>query len=243
MRLTRDLRRYRRAAGAWKLQHGAIPGRELLRLFGPWRRSFRPGRSPLDDARPWVNFGAQEHLERILRPDAHVFEWGSGGSTLFLLSRVETLVTVEHDPGWFERVSSIASRARGDAWTGLLVAPEELPDPALDDPSRPDHYVSSDEAYRGRWFRHYAESISSYPDARFDLVLVDGRARPSCVALAIDKLTPHGHLLLDDADRETYATARRTLEQAGFRVRRFDGPRPYNRSFSRTEFWQRRPSP
>jgi predicted O-methyltransferase YrrM len=60
-------------------------------------------------------------------------------------------------------------------------------------------------------FRSYVEAIDAYPDASFDLVVVDGRARPSCLRQAIPKLRPRGLLVLDNSDRDYYLTLSRAL--------------------------------
>src|SRR4051812_37225534 len=75
------------------------PGR-LVRFYKRWARSQDPTASPMKDEVPWMTFGAIEFLQRALREDMVVFEYGSGGSTLFFANRVRRLVTIEHDPEW-----------------------------------------------------------------------------------------------------------------------------------------------
>ncbi|HKO93603.1 MAG TPA: hypothetical protein VJU61_20760, partial [Polyangiaceae bacterium] len=67
----------------------------------PWFTSQAVTRSPLGDEAPWIPFVARRWLARQLRPHLRVFEWGSGGSTLFLARRVAELVSVEHDAEWY----------------------------------------------------------------------------------------------------------------------------------------------
>lgn len=56
--------------------------------------------------RPWFTPGARKFLERIVRPEWIVLEFGSGGSTFWLSSRVNTLITLEHDPEWADAVKA-----------------------------------------------------------------------------------------------------------------------------------------
>ncbi len=56
--------------------------------------SWQPGatlRVLLDEGLPWITFPAMRWLHGHLRPSMSVFEWGSGGSTVFLalLSRMK----------------------------------------------------------------------------------------------------------------------------------------------------------
>ena len=77
-----------------------------------WRVSFLPGHNPLRDQMPWVTFKARTWLEAYLKPDMFVFEWGSGGSTLFIAKRANKLISVEHDMGWYDRVLAPSDMSR-----------------------------------------------------------------------------------------------------------------------------------
>ena len=81
--------------------------------IGPYV-TFAPlwGRRPVDVELPWMSFGAVRYLERFLRPDHFVFEFGSGGSSFFLARRVASVLSVENDPAWHQRVTELAT-ARG----------------------------------------------------------------------------------------------------------------------------------
>jgi len=75
-----------------------------------WVRSCKEHR-PIDRAGnpvPWITYPAIEFLSRRTRPDMFVFEYGSGASTLWWASRVERVISVEHDPDWARRVSAVA---------------------------------------------------------------------------------------------------------------------------------------
>src|SRR5947209_17002794 len=62
------------------------------------------GKSPLDWEIPWFSYAAIDFLESFLQPQMVAFEYGSGGSTLFLAKRVKYVYSVEDNPEWFERV-------------------------------------------------------------------------------------------------------------------------------------------
>ena len=61
-------------------------------------------RSPLDLELPWFSYAAIDFLEDYLDPSLAVFEYGSGGSTLFFARRAASVVSVEDNPEWFNRV-------------------------------------------------------------------------------------------------------------------------------------------
>jgi hypothetical protein len=52
------------------------------RCFPKWFSSFRPGRSFVGEAKPWIPFEAANWLQHYLKPHMKVFEYGSGGSTV-----------------------------------------------------------------------------------------------------------------------------------------------------------------
>ena len=71
---------------------------QAVRFMPQWFISFRPGGiTAFKERIPWMPFGATEWLKHFLKKDMKVFEWGSGGSTLFIAKRVKQIVSVEHD--------------------------------------------------------------------------------------------------------------------------------------------------
>ena len=56
---------------------------------------------------PWITFAAITYLKQVLSPDMRVFEYGTGGSTLFFARRVAEVISVEHDPVWYEQLREI----------------------------------------------------------------------------------------------------------------------------------------
>lgn len=63
---------------------------------------------------PWITDGATDFLESYIAErtkkghETRVFEFGSGNSTLYFLSRGASVVSVEHDLDWAEKITEIA---------------------------------------------------------------------------------------------------------------------------------------
>jgi Methyltransferase domain len=203
-----------------------------IRWLGAWARAQRKGASSMTDESPWMTFPAIAFLEKTLRPGMRVFEWGSGGSTLFFAQRAKELIAIENDAAWAEKVRAACPRA-----TIEHIPQDDTPSATDFDPTDPAAFFSNSALHRGATFRRYAERIAAFPDAHFDLVVVDGRARPSCIAQAMPKLKPGGWLLLDNAERPWYARARALLD--AWPMRDFTGPGPYVASFWQTVVWQK----
>jgi len=198
-----------------------------IRYIVPFLLSLASSRSALDDARPWLTFTAIEWLEANLTPEMRIFEYGSGGSTLFFASRVQDVVSVEHDPEWHARTGeAIAARGIRNC-TYLLRLPGRSPAPAV---------TSTDAAYEGMDFAHYVAAIDAYPDRSFDLVAVDGRARTACVLAALRKTKPGGLILLDNSERPDYNSAVDAL--AAYERADFAGIAPYSTEITQTTIWR-----
>jgi hypothetical protein len=63
--------------------------------------------SPLELKLPWWSLSAIRKIEKHLKPEHRVLEWGSGGSSVFLAQRCKELTTIEHDQDWFKLVQTV----------------------------------------------------------------------------------------------------------------------------------------
>ena len=63
---------------------------------------------------PWLTQKAVDFLASSLHSEMCGFEWGSGRSTIWLAQRVNRLVSVEHDPQWYETICSRAAARNVD---------------------------------------------------------------------------------------------------------------------------------
>ena len=112
-----------------------------------------------------------------------------------------------------------------------------------EDFSNPDYYASSCKEFNGKSFLEYAISIEDYPDNYFDMVLIDGRARPSCIKHSINKVKENGFLILDDSDRKHYISYFKSsssdFEKLFNKINSFYGPAPYCEEFCETTIWQK----
>jgi SAM-dependent methyltransferase len=201
-----------------------------------WLRSRNPT-YVLDVGIPWLTFDAVDELVKRLRPNPVVFEFGSGGSTLFWLKQGAHCTSVEHDPEWFALVRQrIGNNDRLDY---RLIPPDIAPVSAGSDPADPLAYRSADAAFANRTFKNYVRQIDEFPDQHFDVVLIDGRARPSCLMHSNPKVKPGGLLILDNTERDYYTVKAGAALENFFRSE-FFGVGPTTRIMWRTDIYQRR---
>ena len=159
----------------------------------------------ITDFVPWMNFNAISFLNKFLTKDMTVFEWGSGSSTLFLSHRVHKVISIEHNKEWYSKVNDMLREYKVNNLTYKLIEPEYIGENAdklnFKDPS---HNYSEDNAYEKYDFKKYVLSIEEFPDKSFDLIIIDGRARPSCLFHSLKKLKDNGYILIDNTERDYY---------------------------------------
>jgi predicted O-methyltransferase YrrM len=149
---------------------------------------------------PWIPYPVLLRLRRVLGPGARVLEFGSGGSTLWLARRVSTLVSIEHEAGWFERVN----RALRENPTSCHIDYRLCQEP---------------EAYC---------EVAGYPAAHFDLTIVDGHWRHRAARKALEATSAGGYIYFDNSDvpDPDYRDAVRMLEAAASHSERLLGFAP-----------------
>lgn len=180
------------------------------KIFIEWKNQIRSNKTPLDLGLPWITIIAKNYIETFLKTkqksDINIFEFGSGGSSLFFLKYSSQVISIEHDKKWFELVNKMVMQKITNGWDVQLIEPEPINNYSIDklDASDPNHYYTTDENYLNCTFKNYASSIDKFPDNYFDLVLVDGRSRPACLYHSLHKVKLGGLLVLDNAEREYY---------------------------------------
>lgn len=182
-------------------------------LFKPWKykefclwiRSLSAGASPLSLRLPWINFSAINFLvHELSSARLKVFEFGSGGSTLFFLRNNCDLWSVEHDSQWLDKVLVLVKdNGYVHRWIHFLAEPEAAKN-ILDyaDPASCTSICSGE--LNGLSFNRYVNAVSTFQDHFFDLILIDGRARRSCIWYAAKKVKIGGIIMLDNSERPYY---------------------------------------
>ena len=89
--------------------------RTLARGYNQWN-TIRDGdcKDCKGEAIPWYTYPAVEYLSHLDLGQLSVFEYGSGNSTLWWSQRARSVVSIENDPEWYERVTSKLKGCTGD---------------------------------------------------------------------------------------------------------------------------------
>lgn len=140
------------------------------------------GKSPLDLEIPWLSYAVIDFLGSYLTPQMSVFEWGSGGSTVFMAKRTKSVRSIENDPQWFDMVKArLAAQA---------IKNVNLEFHAFD--------FGNAKSFESSSYLHSVDSGS------YDVILIDGRedrdlVRPTCFIEAEKRIKPGGIIVIDDS--------------------------------------------
>jgi hypothetical protein len=190
---------------------------------------------------PWIPFDAIDFLEKNIPRRPRIFEWGSGGSTIFW-SRFDAICTsVEHDPAWFAVIKNRLLELSHYAIDYRLIEPKYSTDQVLLDEERaamPDAFASLAPEWLGYSFEEYVCTIDAYPNLTLDLIFIDGRSRAACIQRAIPKLRVGGYLVLDNSDRKYY-TRYTNPRSDEFRAHCFRGIGPASLELTTTTIYER----
>jgi SAM-dependent methyltransferase len=163
---------------------------------------------PVDLELPWFSYGAIDFLESFLTKEKRVFEFGSGGSTLFFAQRSKSVIAIEDNAHWCELVAAKLA-ARGIRNADLRHLPVAF---------------TNGEAFAS------SEYVNAVRESTFDVIIVDGsewtlNARPICFHAAESRIAPGGIIVVDDSWR--YRELRETNRAKRFEIFESVGPARY----------------
>ena len=120
---------------------------------------------------PWIPFSAIKKIKSIIRPSWKVLEIGAGMSTIWLAKNVDSVVSIEADKNWINRLQEKLNNLK-------------LKNVKLIFENRGDLMAD----------------FSNFPDEYFDFILIDGGPRDICCKNALSKIKKGGYIYLDNSD-------------------------------------------
>ena len=148
---------------------------------------------------PWIATPALEWLINAVDRAWDVYEWGSGGSTRWFHERCRSITSVDHNREW-------------ESWRYKVNIIEPTKVTRATTPDDPDGYRSADDDLDYSAYVTFIDNVPALDGmlsvdgmAQYDMIMIDGRARPSCIKHSL----PHvkQYLMLDNATREYYRRA------------------------------------
>lgn len=141
--------------------------------------------------KPWMSYEEIEIIRGLLTylKPRNCLEWGTGYSTIYFpkfLNSDSRWTSVEHEKEWAGKIEAINKNRNVRIFF-----------------IKPDHFPWTDEYSDGA--HSDLESYVNFPSGdKFDFILIDGRARRSCLEKARGILSDNGIVVLHDAERRYY---------------------------------------
>jgi len=169
---------------------------------------------------PMMDAAEIDVIRAFLKPDAVMFEYGSGGSTREWARYVKKVYAAEHIAVWAERVAAslkkegvlnaeIVSRppdlkAFAEKFPGVTRrgVDEEGHLPDWCSPNFDKGWREAPEADRLAAFGDCVNAIASTGEPRYDVVLVDSRCRSECALRALDFVDDRSVVIIHDWNLE-----------------------------------------
>ncbi|MCL0035144.1 class I SAM-dependent methyltransferase [Thermodesulfovibrionales bacterium] len=129
---------------------------------------------------PWLTKSANLIPSSYLKKSDIGLEWGSGRSTLWFARRVLSLTSIEHDPSWYNRILKALKENEISNVTYLLFEKDQNEDKGQDSA--------------------YVQVVRKFPKNSLDFVIVEGIYRSACACAVLEKISPSGILVIDNAN-------------------------------------------
>ena len=162
---------------------------------------------------PWMTYPMIHFLNERLRPKMHVFEYGSGQSTLYFTQKGLMVDSVENDPKWLKHTQDAAGK------------------------NARIHYVKKEDATQ------YNTFIRSLKKTFHIVVVdghPGGQGRVNCLQESLKWLRDDGVVLFADTEFIMHRHVPLDIKKKGFKVMPFWGMRPVTNGMSCTCVFYRR---
>ena len=131
----------------------------------------------------WMHPYEKQLILDCLNNNMTMLEWGSGGSTLEFSSLVKKYYSIKHNKQWFNIITNkLKDYTLNDVTYRYIPENKENPD------GRQSEYDM---------FHDYIDEVDKF-NTKFDIVLIDGRARRLCAKKIIPYLKPTSIVFIHD---------------------------------------------
>jgi hypothetical protein len=160
------------------------------------------------DPIPWWTYSSIQFIDQFLTRDVSVLEIGGGNSSIFWINRGHTVLTLETNTQWMQKILSHS----------------------INQPNRHELIYIKDETQDS--------IKSCILDRKFDVVVNDGIGdRTSIAELLLESLLPGGIMVWDNSERLEYADKISEIKSRGWKELSFHGLGPINAYASSTSIF------
>lgn len=199
------------------MKNSEIIKKQFLDNKASWKNSLLNGMS-LDDnfsPIPWFCYPAINFLEKTIKENQIIFEFGCGMSTLYFIKKNLKVFSLETSEIWYNIIKSKIvepSFKKNEAKIFLVENPFNS--------------------------NNYEEFIKNL-DLKFDIILIDSIKRFKCAINSIDRINKDGIIILDDSERKNYNKIFNFFNEKEFKNKTFSGIAPGQLKIKNTTFFYR----
>ena len=162
----------------------------------------------------WWTYSIQKDLEDILAKYnvKNILEYGSGASTLYFTKKGYEITSIEYDQDWFFKIKEYLKDMVN---SNLYFLPK-------------DNIINNDYISKKNYnsYKNYVVFTTTLKK-KYDLIIIDGRAREKCLEISLSLISPKGIIIFDDTERYRYKkTINNFLLKNNFKEKKFKGLAP-----------------
>jgi len=152
-------------------------------------------------------------MDEYLIQSMNVFEWGSGGSTLWISRRVSAIHSVEANSHWYDFLSE---KIKKEGITNITID------------YQPEIFIklhNKTDRDREKENLDYVKAIEKH-HTKFDLIIVDGivNLRNKCLEKALYYIKPGGRIIFDDMQHPGFQCSKDFLALNNWKISYYDKP-------------------
>lgn len=147
---------------------------------------------------------AKEWIKENVNSDTYVFEYGSGTSTLYFSKFAKSIVSVEHNKKMYDKVLDQLNNFKQMKISQAYIKYELIMPVKSDNlfPYSHESFTSQHKNLKDFSLKKYVKFIENFQD--LDIVLINGRARASCIKYSIGKIKKGSYLILNNSLNFSY---------------------------------------
>jgi len=132
----------------------------------------------------WMDYNEKSLITKHFSSEKNMLEWGSGGSTIEFSPHLKSYYSIEHNNDWYKMVNQeIINRNLSNINYNFV---------SQNEPQNPDGRQSEYTQ-----FKDYIDVVDTF-NTKFDIVLIDGRARRLCAKKIIPYLNKDAVVIIHD---------------------------------------------
>lgn len=141
------------------------------------------------ELKPLISDKCLKKILTYINKNSIMLEIGSGGSTILFTENCKKLYSIESSKSWYNKVNDYIVKNNIKNIEYFCVWPN---DPTV----REKHTPGISRTYKQ--YKDYVDKIDTFDNESFDIIFIDGVARPHCYLKSYNKIKNDGYVIIHD---------------------------------------------